>query len=234
VFVFTVGVVNPSSADGGLPCTYAANPTPPLIASGLLDIALRDEYDALYLLGNRSVPQKVGPESAFVAIESATVRITSSTGSPLASYTRFVAASLRPTSDCRLGQDLLGPVTIVDANTISKDPEVQNLLAPPLWQSGRARVLTYVSFFGHTLDGRTAASNEFVFPVDACNGCLIQFRNDPNYPIPNCTGTAPTQLPDPCEFGEDVQIDCKTCSDVAGCQGLLGPTDGGPIDQVSD
>jgi len=131
VFVFTVGVVNPSSADGGLPCTYAANPTPPLIASGLLDIALRDEYDALYVLGNRSIPQKVGPDSAFVVIESATVRITSSTGSPLASYTRFIAGTLRPTSDCQLGQDLLGPVIIVDANTISKDPEIQNLLAPP-------------------------------------------------------------------------------------------------------
>ena len=88
-------------------------------------------------------------------------------------------------------------------------------------------MLTYISFFGHTLDGRMAGSEEFVFPVDVCNGCLIQFRNDPNYPIPNCMGTAATQLPDPCQLGEDVPIDCTMCSDVAGCQGLLGPTDGG-------
>jgi hypothetical protein len=80
-------------------------------------------------------------------------------------------------------------VTIVDANTLKNDSSVA-VLANASPSGAHVRLVAYVSFFGETLGGQSVKSDEFSFPIDVCNGCLMPFSNNPAYPIP----TAPVTL----------------------------------------
>ncbi|MGK4422266.1 hypothetical protein ACSLVQ_28865, partial [Klebsiella pneumoniae] len=50
-------------------------------------------------------------------------------------------------------------------------------------KSGTIRVLTYTKVFGHTLGGTRVESNEFLFPVDICFGCLVTFPQGVSSPL---------------------------------------------------
>ena len=96
---------------------------------------------------------------------------------------------------------------------------------------GSVRVVTYTQFFGNTLGGESVQSDNFEFPVDLCQGCLVLFSaSDDNpssaFPQPNCnlasaaaaSGTGSTSsLPSPCNTGQDYPTDCSQCLGQAVC-----------------
>jgi hypothetical protein len=223
--VFVRDVLAPqTSSQSGAVCLYTADPAQAFISSGTLDIALRPQYDAIYLVGNQMVPEvnanQLQTETSTVTIQGAIVRITNNRGDELDRYTRLAAATLSPSSGNTPGYAPIG-VTIVDPLALSRDAEIQaNVVGAVLGQSGLVRVVTYVRFFGVTLGGKSVESDEFEFPVDVCNGCLVRFTNDPTLRTPNCVGgTATTGQPVvPCLFGQDVSIDCNlVCQDLPTC-----------------
>ena len=80
-----------------------------------------------------------------------------------------------------------------------------------------------VKAYGTTNDGREVDSNEFVYPILVCNGCLLRYDPaalDLSFPIPNCRNidsfdSSAEELP--CFPGQDEPVDCRAvCATVLG------------------
>lgn len=206
----------------GQQCVYTADPTQAAISSGVLDTALRSEYDATFLVGNQAVPevnsQQLATETDIITIAGAVVRITDSDGNQLADYTRLAAATVYPSSGGVPGYAPI-TVTILDSATVSGDAQLQSIIHNP--PGNTYRLVTYVQFFGQTTGGTSVKSDTFEFPIDVCYTCLIGYTDDPAFTAqPNCAGAASTStstLPEPCIIGQDDGISCTQCSEAV-CQ----------------
>jgi hypothetical protein len=186
------------------------------ISSGVLDVALRTQYDAAFLVGNQLVPQsnpqQLREETARVTVRGAVVRITDTDGNQLRTYTVTTSATIDPATTG--GEPSFEPVfaTILDTATVNASPDVQTLKMNGLGGAGSARFLTFTRFFGATLGGTAVESDEFEFPIDVCYGCLIGFTNAGSGPTPNCGGMAPSSAPViPCIVGQDQGVPCYAC-----------------------
>jgi hypothetical protein len=241
--IFIRNVLAPKYAQTGSVCVWQADPTQAVITSGTLDVALSVGYEAVFLIGNQLVPQvnanQMQTETSTVKIDGAVVRITNAAGVELAKYTRLSGTTISPSSGGvpGYGVDFL---TIVDPGTILNvnDPNlggntIHNYLGSLPLRNAEVRLVTYVRFFGKTLGGQSVESNEFEFPVDVCDGCLIGYTNNPMYATPNCVGNAAagssSSMPQvPCFFGQDLGVDCNLCQDRTECRGaFLGSPDAG-------
>ncbi len=232
--IFVQSVLAPqTSSQAGALCTWNSDPTQPFISSGVLDLQLRPEYDAEFLVGNQMAAQanssQLQTETSYVEITAAVVRITTSNTLngvvTLAKYTRLATATIPPASGNNPGYTPIGPVTILDEPTLTS-PAVQTQLVP----GGTVRLVAHVKFSGKSLGGQSVESNEFEFPVDICSGCLITFTNNPLCPLPNCVGNpsstnSSSQPLIPCggTIGQDLPIDCNTCSNlgIENCRGAF-------------
>jgi hypothetical protein len=205
----------------GQQCIYTPDPTQTFISSGVLDVDFRSQYDAVYLVGNQTVPRgdpnTPKAETSRITVQGGIVRITDSSGQQLKTYTRLTSATIDPQSGTTPSFE---PVflTILDHDTVeSFRPSLGGATRP------HVRLVTYVRVYGYTLGGQYVESDEFEFPVDVCQGCLIAFAPqdiDPNYPAPNCaaakTGAA-SSLPVPCNPGQDYTVDCSQCAAIPDC-----------------
>jgi hypothetical protein len=73
-----------------------------------------------------------------------------------------------------------------------------------------------IKFFGVTSSGNKVDSNEFVYPIELCYGCLLSTPPDaidPDFPVqPNCRNSELDEelvLEDLCFTGQDVLVDCR-------------------------
>jgi hypothetical protein len=115
--------------------------------------------------------------------------------------------------------------SVIDSSTVAAVKQANAMQLGP--RHGNVRVVVHVRFFGSTLDGTPVESDEFEFPVDICQGCLIQFSPadiDPRLPAPNCAGNpaaagSPVQAAVPCVPGQDLPVDCSQCPSVPDCHG---------------
>ncbi len=245
--IFIRSVLAPQFATNGAACFWGPDPAQAFIWSGVLDVALRGEYDAVFLVGNQLVPQ-VNPsqlmtETSLVTIQGAIVRVTDSSGHEITRFTRLTSASIAPSSGNTPGFAPIR-VTIVSPQAIQQSADIQaNIANAPIGASGLARLVTYTRFFGQTLGGKSVESDEFEYPVDVCNGCLIGFTTQfflsgKALPTPNCLGDAPggaSQPQVPCDIGQDLAISCKLCSGVAACAGAYQQAPpGGGVDAGGD
>lgn len=234
--IFIQSVLAPPLVAPGTPtCVYTADPTQETISSGKLDIALRQTYDAAFLLANQIVargdPSAPQTETSFVNIKRAVVRITDSNGMVLNSYTRLVSAVIDPAQGTTPGYAAVFPVMIIDQGTVAS---LGNLAFDDV-----RRLVVFIKFSGDTLGGQYVESDEFQFPVDVCNECLITFSTSDVSPAcenVNClgnasvTGQAPTV---PCDL-EDFNVDCQACLGSLACNPVCiqrPAVDGGAVDQ---
>jgi len=97
-------------------------------------------------------------------------------------------------------------------------PSIGNALAAsPLLQASSSSVtmLVRIKFFGVTGAGREVDSNEFVFPIELCFGCLLDVPPeaiDPAFPTPNCRvfdEFDSNTVTDQCFIGQDQPVDCR-------------------------
>jgi len=226
--LFIQDVLLAPSVSQGQVCLFTADPTQAHISSGVLDIALRQEYDPTYLLANQSVPevnsQQLQTETDVITVQGAIVRITDAAGNPLANFSRLAAATVYPSSGSVPGYSPI-TVTTVDSNTIAQDADLQANVA----NGGTTRLVTYVKFFGQTTGGNSIESDEFEFPVDVCEStpthpCLVEFSSTSDNPDdlqPNCKAatSGSSSLPAPCVIGQDFAVDCSLCQGVPACEG---------------
>ncbi len=214
--IFVSDVLAPQYVTAGMACSFTADPTQPIIASGVLDVGLTLNYTAVFLVGNQIVPRgdpnQPQTETSFVTLEGAVVRIVDSNGNQLNTYTQPTAATIPPSSGTTPGYVSVA-LTIIDSGT---GATFSNL-------KGTVPVVSYVRFFGHTLGGDSVESNEFGFPIEICQSCLVSFpaaEESPSLPTPNCAlagaaSSAATSVP--CFIGQDLAVDCSECQGSPAC-----------------
>jgi hypothetical protein len=215
--IFVSDVLAPQYVTAGMACSFTADPTQPIIASGVLDVGLTSNYTAVFLVGNQIVPRgdpnQPQTETSFVTLEGAVVRIVDSNGTQLNTYTQPTAATIPPSSGTTPGYVSVA-LTIIDSGTAATFSNLNKATAP---------VVSYVRFFGHTLGGDSVESNEFGFPIEICEGCLVSFpaaEESQALPTPNCAlagaaSSAATSVP--CFIGQDLAVDCSACQGKPAC-----------------
>ena len=109
-----------------------------------------------------------------------------------------------------------GGATSIEMQTIP--PSIGNTLAnSPILREGTALTLNLrIKFFGVTSAGNEVDSNEFVYPIQLCYGCLLSTPPDaidPDFPVqPNCRNSEIEEdvvLEDLCFTGQDAPVDCR-------------------------
>jgi hypothetical protein len=233
--IFIQNVLAPQQVTAGQLCVYTNATTQTFIPNGVLDLAFKYNYDAWYLVGNQLVAEanssQLMTETSTVTIQGAIIRLTDSAGNPIGTktFTRLTSGTIYPANGGTPSYTPIGVTSVIDTNTAMA---FQAANATLLAMGGRARVVTYLRFFGNTLGGRYVESDEFEFPVDVCQStaaypCLIAFTPqdiNPCYQSPNCLGNAAagsssTSNTLPCSPGQDMAIDCIQCQSNPACRG---------------
>ncbi|MFO0678264.1 MAG: hypothetical protein U0169_17135 [Polyangiaceae bacterium] len=210
------GVLAPPTANSSV-CLYTADPSQPMITSGVMDVAFTQLYTPAILVGNqmltRASRDNVRTETNRAVIKGVIAKVTDSNGAALSEFTRLATTVVDPTTSNEPTYSSMS-VTIVDAaavKAISKDMRVGET----------RRLVTTFKLFGETLGHTDVESNEFEFPVDVCYGCLVGFPADSVDKVlqgqtgkPNCAATTAanaTTGPGACVSGQDQSVDCRSC-----------------------
>lgn len=220
--VFIAGVLAPPTGSQSGACLYQANAAGPFQSSGVMDVALTTRYVPALLVANQLVPRgdnsNLRVETNRFVIQGAIVRLTDATGAPLKSFTVQGGGEVDPAAGGTPGYAVYFPTVI--------DPDTANALAAKAGgvRSGTTtRIVVYVKVFGATTGGTSLESMEFLFPVETCYGCLVEFpaaANDPaQQPQPNCksVSSSSSSIVIPCSIGSDQPVDCRLCQGNAVC-----------------
>ena len=80
-----------------------------------------------------------------------------------------------------------------------------------------------VRFEGTTTSGTSVESNQFMFPLEVCRGCLLEFplaATDSTFTPPNCLNTSEDQtVESSCLPGQDDPLDCRDCRAILQARG---------------
>jgi hypothetical protein len=202
--LFVHGVLFPPTPSGGV-CTYTVDPTAEGISIGLVDGALRNNYTPYFLLGSTLIPQgnpsTPNSETSRIEIMGATVQVVDpKDNSTWENNTVLMSAIIEPASGSEPSYSSLS-ANIMDAKAVAH-------FTPSDFTTNLA--LVYVTFFGKTLGGQSITSNQYQFPVDVCNGCLVVVP--PGAKSGYCQGNIPVaDSYAACELGQDQISDCQAC-----------------------
>lgn len=205
---------------------------------GVVDLAMRNTYQANLLLENNlvDVPNAKGlkPSDArlslnAVALNSAVIEYSTldqlSTGIP---SRRVVPLSGTITEESNLtlanfelfSQDVLQQIRNADEFFSVNNGEV-------IPSRTAVTILARIRIKGRTLDGRDAESNEFLYPVEVCNGCRITYPREMVVQRGGQLACPPPMLnqeddnqtsADVCEAllgSDEAFVDCQTCQGLA-------------------
>ncbi len=218
------GVLAPPTPQNGV-CSYTADPTQAKISSGTLDVGLLSSYTPELLVANQMISRQnntqLAAETSRIIMQGAVVHVDDTDNNEINSFTSLASGFIDPGTS---GAPGYGPmaVTIID-------PKTAQALQGSLPVLGTKRVIARVTVFGQTAGGTDLESNEFQFPVDVCNGCLVTFpegSDDPvkqaaNGGVPNCSAVAAsgasTTTVIPCVIGQDQIVSCQLCQGKAVC-----------------
>lgn len=218
------GVLAPPLPLNGV-CAYTSDPTQASISSGVLDVALLAAYTPEVLVGNQLIARNdnvnLKAETARVTLQGAVVHVDDTSGNEINSFTSLSSGFIDPGTG---GVPSYGPMALTLI-----DPKTSAAMAGSLPKEGHTRVVAHFTVFGQTAGGDDIESDEFQFPIDVCNGCLVSFPADSVDPVeqaanggaPNCDaaissssgGTTTT----PCVIGQDQIVDCRFCHGNPAC-----------------
>ncbi len=211
-------VLAPPTATGGT-CLYSADPSQPVVTSGVMDVAFTQLYSPSILVGNqmltRASRDNVRTETNRVLIKGVIAKVTGSNGEQLSNFTRLASVVIDPTNSADTTYQAMS-VTVVDATAVKA-------IAKDLRIGEVRRVVTTFKLYGETLGHTEVESNEYEFPVDICYGCLVAFPPESEDAAArkatgkrNCDGGnaaagAASTLLTPCVGGQDQPADCRLC-----------------------
>lgn len=210
--IFVRGVIVPDSTT----CTLKADPTGSLFLSGVLDVALRDEYRAGLLVGNQLVERgnsdQLRTETDRVVLRGAEVELYNQDETLRSAFSVPGTGFVDPGTGSDPGYGVIG-VTLVPASEAAK---FQQAFGDD--RTADATITAAVRVFGDTLGGLEVESGQLGFPIIVCNGCLVSYVGLD--PLTNrCVTTAEFE-PDevPCLIGQDQVVDCRLCLNKSACQ----------------
>jgi hypothetical protein len=196
----------PTSATMG--CVFTDDPTQAELFSGVLDVGVTNEYEAVLLVGNQIVPQgnqlQLMTETSEISVQGAVVTVVDeATKAQLSYYTAVGSGFVNPSNGTTAG---FAPVAFAIV-----DPTAAATLRSELQPFESRNIVSYVKAFGTTLGGDYEETNTFQFQITACNGCLVRYTSttptiacNPDV-MPSTTGEAF------CFLGQDIAFDCHDC-----------------------
>ncbi len=195
--LYIEGVLKPEAPA----CVFKPDGGSILLGSGVVDRVFGEvPYTAALLVGNqlvqRSDPERLRVETSRVSLEGAIVRVTSSTGAAVAEYTTPGTGFIDPGNGREAGRGIF----------------FATLLPGSVGQSGEVYI-AHVRVFGKTLGGVEVRSAEFLYTIEVCTGCLIQYPAaalDPTTGV--CTAGPDVMVKPTCQIGVDELVDCRLCS----------------------
>jgi len=225
--IFIRGLLAPPQSATGGSCAYSAEPSNTYLFSGVFDIGLLSTYQPVALVGNQMLARQsnedLRTETSRVTIQGATVQVSDAVNTPVKSFTSLAAGFADPGASNAPGFGTVA-VTLID-------PDTTNSLRSSIPVHGTRRLIVRFKVFGQTLGGQSLESDEFQFPIDVCNGCLVVFpadsqdnalaqaENKPNCKAPlTSSGSSGAQsYPPPCVVGQEQLVDCRLCQGNAVC-----------------
>jgi hypothetical protein len=203
-------------------CAVQADLGGTFIAKGAMDRVLASEYVAALMVGNqltqRGARERLRTETSRVALKGAEVKLESPQGAELVPAFSSIGTGFVDAADGNDAAPAVMFATLIPASVAPKLP--------------RGTVVAKVRVFGTTLGGEDVESSELLFPIEVCDGCLINFGANnrdltADGDVYQCkqaadvmTATTASDTADaPCEPGIDFAVPCTACSGVyAACQ----------------
>jgi hypothetical protein len=202
-------------------CATTNSPNALYLQKGLIDVALRLDYQATLLVGVRRAPGAPAASVRLIQVES---EVRDPTGyvlwGPLTvPVTGFI--DVTGTDEVSYG--------LVEATLLG--PEFTEPVSPQLAANpGLVRLLTASARVdGQVVGGTALRSDTWQFPLTACSGCLLTFPSEANDPNgsrkPNCDlpPTPGVTITRPCRVGQDDAVDCRTCKEILPSSSLCEP-----------
>jgi len=186
-------------------CLLQSDRNAPYRSSGVLDLAIRDNYILTPLMENAMTSStKLNPTSAEsnrIQVSGAQVRIGLEDGTDVSGGDFFinVSAMIEP-----------GGVTSVGFTGI-----------PSGYMAGvpaGSVVIVEFRMLGTTQGGKEVDTPWFAFPVTTCEGCLVFFSPESWDDVDDCydcnsVGTG-GDISQPCWIGQDELVDCRLCASI--------------------
>jgi hypothetical protein len=218
LFVLGVMVAQPPT------CIFKPDPTQPILLEGTLDVLLLHSYLAGILVGNQYTPrgakQNLRAESTRITLRGAEVTLTDSSGTQITC-----------TNDANCGSFTVYGTGFVDTSR-SEEPgwglfsaeliplSVGKFIQDTMDSKGVKLKTVYaaVKVFGESLGGQDVTSSVLTYPIQICEGCLIDFPLAAVESVGTsgalaCVSSAsstPNQAP--CIVGQDALVDCRLCA----------------------
>lgn len=197
-------------------CTVTYSPSTLTRGRGVLDVALSTDYRATLLAANQLIPRGDGAaiktEPNRIVLHGAEVELTDSEGAvPDGTFSVFAAGFVEVGSGETPGYGGLTATLIPHAVGIAYSEELQNE------GLGASReVVARVRVYGETLGGITIDSAEYLFPIEICYGCLIDYPMEALEFSPSgdasCTANPDMASNVGCYPGQDETVDCRACA----------------------
>ena len=192
-------------------CVASADSGSTLLLTGLLDVALRPEYEATLLVGSQLTPRgdktNLRSESMIATITGAEVRLYRDTGELDTEFTVPASGVILPEGGAEAGFGIVTATLIPASTGVALAAEISN---PAEVRTRVARAVV----FGTTIGGLDVETSPWSFVIRVCEGCLVDFpavaNQDPELGcVPVAGGEAPTSG---CRFGQDEGVDCRVCT----------------------
>lgn len=184
-------------------CVAAPDPTL-FLGSGLLDVTLRNRYDASLLVGSTLGADHDAPSQAdAVAIDAASVAVWTEGGEFIEEREQVTTGFVEPRKKAKPGWGVVG-VRLLTSDAVHAIVD----------QGLPATVIAHVRVAGNRLGGSRVETPMYRFPIELCAGCLIQFpaeADDPHTPGYDCRSDYPSYSA-PCRLGQDELVDCSWCA----------------------
>jgi len=191
-------------------CVARADTSSALISSGVLDVALKPDYEASLLVGSQLAPRgdkaNLRTETMITTITGAEVQLFTDTGTLDTEFTVPAAGVILPDSGNDPGFGIITATLIPAASGIALAGELNNPAEV------RTRVAK-VTVFGKTIGGLEVETAPLSYVIRVCEGCLVDFPASAYDPSAGCvpSSTGESIVP-PCRTGQDDVVDCRYCT----------------------
>lgn len=208
-------------------CTFSATEVGPFRSGGTLDVVLARQYNFAASVKN-AMPSSIALqgrtlgdprlEANIVQLERATVRYEYPDDPAFQDLPQLVGTSFSEFVGITVGPGAVSGVSIpLLAPTLAA--EISNKLPPrdELNPAPGITLVTKIRVAGQMLDGTAVETDEFLYPINICKGCLLFFPTEAATPGagPNCRNEEnPPQLADRCLLGQDQSVDCRICREL--------------------
>jgi hypothetical protein len=201
-------------------CVASADPTSTLVSSGLLDLALKRDYEASLLVGSQLAPrgdkENLRTETMIATITGAEVHLFTDEGVGGLEFTVPAAGTILPNTSSDPGFGIV-TATLIPAG------EANNLEALLVDRPLITRVAE-VRVFGKTIGGLDIETAPLSYVIRVCRGCLVDFPSDAINGEGECVVALNEAGIAPCRFGQDEPVDCRLCAaSNSACGNANGP-----------